>query len=198
MIISTQTINELTGFQVDNLMNFNFESFTKHLQFKKDENLPDSILRPENFTILAEGVILLYWLEDNNNKILFDFKRKGEALRPVIEIDKEKCGKIYAKCLTPVSLLSFERDRLCTCTFDDIDIANFYYGLLTQDLSSTYQQLKLLKEASIEKRYESFLREFGDIHNLISDRMIANYLGVHYTTLARMKVRLLEKEKNNQ
>jgi CRP-like cAMP-binding protein len=68
---------------------------------------------------------------------------------------------------------------------------------LEEDIGSTYRQLRLLKEADVEKRYQIFLKEYKHVYNEISDRMIASFLGVHYTTLSRVKARLLEKSKLN-
>ncbi len=166
-------------------------------QFKKDEFLAEEIIGSENISIINCGVIVLFWKNENNTKIIIDFKSAGEVLRPAIEISKEKAGKFYAQALTDSKITSVKRDFFCTCSIRNEQVSNLYYGVLTKDISSTYRQLKLLKEADLEKRYEIFLKEYKHVYNQISDRMIASFLGVHYTTLSRVKTRLLDKTKMN-
>ena len=59
-------------------------------QFKKDELLAEDIIGSENISIINRGVIVLFWKNENNTKIIIDFKSAGEVLRPAIEISKEK------------------------------------------------------------------------------------------------------------
>ncbi|WP_421918722.1 Crp/Fnr family transcriptional regulator [Marinifilum sp.] len=196
MIKLSELITDATGIPVDSMNKFDFEPNSNLLEFEKNDHVPKEIVKPNYFCIVLEGTVQLYWLEKYNKQTIIDFKRAGNALRPAIEIDQEKCGDMKAKFLSKGKLIAINRDYLCSITFKDDKISDLYYKLLTQDLSSTYLQLKMLKEESIEKRYLNFIEEYGDIYNGITDRMIANYLGVHYTTLSRMKVRLLEKQRN--
>ncbi|MDM8161832.1 hypothetical protein QUH73_18595 [Labilibaculum sp. K2S] len=188
----TKIIKEATGYDIESASRFDFTPHISLLEFKKNARIPKLNLSPDYFSIITKGTIFLYWSKDQRHNTIINFKRKGEVLRPAIEIGSVKCGELYAKCLTPVTIYSIKRDHLCSCTFQDKKLSDFYFGLLTNDINSTYCQLKMLKEANIEKRYQIFKEEYADIFNTISDRMIANYLGVHYTTLARMKVRLLK------
>lgn len=138
-----------------------------------------------------KGIVILYWKDDNNNSIIIDFKTIGQVLRPGIQINENKIGKMYAVAHTDIDLIILDSKFMCSCSFENKDISDFYYGALTRDLNFTYLQLKLLKESDLEKRYEIFLEEYKSIYNDITDRMIASYLGVHYTTLARLKAKLL-------
>ncbi len=167
-------------------------------ELDKNTELDEIILSHNKFSLILDGLIILYWIDKKGNKIIIDFKRNGDILRPAIDIAFKQEGKIYAKALNQTKLISLNREFVCKNTFTSDDISDFYYSLLTKDISSTYQQLQLLKEANIEKRYENFLNEYRDIYNLISDRMIASFLGVHYTTLARMKPRLLKGTSNTK
>ena len=98
----------------------------------------------------------------------------GQLLRPAINIDSHKVGQLKACCLADTELLLIDRKSICACTFEE-------------ELGTTYLQLKLLKEANLVKRYQIFLKEYKHIYNYVTDRMVANYLGVHHTTLSRIK-----------
>lgn len=164
-------------------------------QFLKSNYLPAPVINFHSFSLIKKGVIVLFWVNQNGSKTIIDFKKPGEVLRPAIGICTKKTGEIKAKTLLDTEIISIDRDYLCACIFKEDKIYDFYHQLLSDDISSTYRQLKLLKEVDIEKRYEIFLEEYKDIYNEVSDRMIANFLGVHYVTLSRMKSRLLSRAK---
>ena len=177
---------------------FEGEDFEKNSMrniLKKEEQLPELIISDEKISIMIRGIVVLFWQDENGTKTIIDFKSAGEVLRPAIEIKKEKAGKFYAKALIDSEIISLNRHFFCECSISNKKIADLYYGVLTHDISSTYWQLKLLKEADIEKRYETFLKKYKNIYNQVSDRMIASFLGVHYTTLSRVKHRILEKSR---
>lgn len=181
---------ESFSFPFEIFKDYDIKDASKHTGLKKDTLISKKILSHNNFTIILKGIIVLYWKDDNNNTTIIDFKTTGQVLRPGIGISEERIGVIYAKAHTDVDLISIDAKFICSCALENNAISDFYYRGLSNDLNSTYIQLKLLKEADLEKRYEIFLEKYKSIYNDISDRMIASYLGVHYTTLARLKAKI--------
>lgn len=174
---------------------FDFENNSKRYRFIKNELLPEELNDHENISYITKGIVVLYWKNENRTKTIVDFKGAGEVLRPAVEVSEKRVGKIYFQAFTDTEILMMGRVFLCSCASESSLASDFFFGILRDDISSTYRQLRLLKEANLEKRYEMFLEEYRHIYNKISDRMIANYLGVHFTTLSRMKMRIFNSEK---
>lgn len=183
-------VNIFNGFELDN--NSDYKSF------ERDKILPEAVMDHKNVAIIENGIVMLFYKNADGTQTIIDFKSTGEVLRPAVELLENKTGKLYALAYTNTQIKMLNREFLCSCTFKSTMISDFYYGLLKEDISSTYRQLKLLKEADLGKRYLIFLEEYKHIYNEISDRMIANYLGVHFTTLSRVKARLLNREKKTK
>ncbi len=189
-------MNENYVFPLEIFEGQNLESNSTTLKFEKDETLPETIINHKIISIIEKGIVVIFWEDESKIKTIVDFKCEGEVLRPAIEVSSKKTGRFHAQSLTNSEITSIDRDFFCSCSIKKDEISDFYYGLLTEDISSTYRQLKLLKEADLEKRYETFLKEYKHVYNIISDRMIANFLGVHYTTLSRVKARLINKARD--
>lgn len=191
--MDTLNINEDEfHFPYDFFKAFPFETNLRNTFLPKDHELPDEYLHHQNITIIISGLIFLYWKDEDGEKTIIDFKRKGDVLRPAVEIETEKIGIMRGITMQETKFVMLDKNFFCSCALAKDEISTFYYKLLEKDISSTYRQLKLHKETSLEKRYETFLRENKDIYNDVTDRMIANYLGVHYTTLSRLKSKMLK------
>ncbi len=182
------------NFPYDIFEGFGLKAASKNLSIKKGTVFSKDILSHKNFSLIIKGIVVLYWKDENGDSIIIDFKTTKQLLRPDIEINENRIGKIYAVAHTDVDLILLNSKFICSCALKNKAISDFYYGALTSELNFTYLQLKLLKESELEKRYKIFREEYKFIYNNITDRMIASYLGVHYTTLSRLKTKLL----NNQ
>lgn len=173
---------------------YDFDEFSKALSFKKNDEIPVDFVKPENLPLVVKGVVMVYIEPFIDEKLIIDFKYSGQLLRPAINVDPSKVGQLKACCLADTELILMDRGFICSCTFEDEAISAFYYKLLEEELGTTYLQLKLLKEANLVKRYQIFLKEYKHIYNYVTDRMVSNYLGVHYTTLSRIKRKALALE----
>lgn len=174
---------------------YDLKDVSQSFSFQKDEHLDGIIADHQSFSIVLSGIVILFWENEDGNRTIIDFRSAGEILRPVIEITERVVGKIYALAYTSVEVMVLDRKFMCECALENDEIDSYFYANLTNDINSTFQQLKLLKVANLEKRYEIFLNKYQHIYNEISDEMIANYLGVHYTTLSRMKARFWNRKK---
>ena len=197
-MMKNESVKKANGFPFKIFEGHDLDGHSKNQVFEKNEVIPQDMINPERFPLVKSGLVVLYWKSENGEKIIVDFKSDGQLLRPGIEVDSQKTGKLHAICLKDTEMTFIQRNFLCESSSNNKLISDFYYSLLEEELSSTYIQLKLLKEANLEKRYLIFLNEYKHIYNEISDRMIANYLGVHYTTLSRVKAKILESEKHTQ
>ncbi len=174
------------------------EDHSGYLTFEKDKILAEEAMNHKNVALILKGVVILFFENTDGTKTIIDFKSVGEVLRPAVELSEKKTGKLFAIAHSDTHIKIMNREFLCSCSLKSESVSTFYYGILMNDISSTYRQLKLLKEADLGKRYLIFLEEYKHIYNEISDRMIANYLGVHFTTLSRVKAKILAKERQNQ
>ncbi len=160
-------------------------------KLEKNESIIPEFLHDDKITMVISGLIMMYWKDEEGNKIIIDFKRPGEILRAAANIDNSYTGDMYGVALKATEIRVLDRFFFCSCATNNDNISEFYYGLLKKDISSTYRQLKLHKETDLKKRYEIFLNEYKDIYNDVTDRMVANYLGVHHTSLSRLKAKII-------
>jgi len=172
-----------------------FETNLRNTFLTKDNELPDEYLYTQNITLITSGLIMLYWEDEDGIKTIIDFRRNGEVLRPAVDLADERLGIMRGVTMKDTKFIMLDKDFFCSCSLANKEVSTFYYELLTKDISSTYRQLKLHKETNLEKRYGTFLNEYSEIYNDITDRMVANYLGVHFTTLSRLKSKMLKDAK---
>lgn len=176
---------------------YDLKKASDRTSFRKDEFLTEEVMLHKNVSLITSGIVILFWKKEDGTRTIIDFKSTGDVLRPAVEVSENKIGKIYAQAHTDVEVTLLDRKFLCSCTTESVPITDFFLGVLINDISSTYRQLKLLKVADLKERYLTFLDEYKHIYNEITDRMIASYLGVHYTTLSRVKAKILEDEKSS-
>tara|TARA_R110002049_G_scaffold206269_1_gene376828 strand:+ start:79269 stop:79727 length:459 start_codon:yes stop_codon:yes gene_type:complete len=124
---------------------YDLKNVLKRISLKKNTQFSKETLSHNNFTIIMKGIVILYWKDNNNNSIIIDFKTVGQVLRPGIEINEDITGKIYAIAHTDVEIISLDAKFMCACAIENNAISDFFYSGLTNDLNSTYRQLKLLK-----------------------------------------------------
>lgn len=158
--------------------------------FERKTELNSEILHYSNISIIKKGLVVTYLLDEQGNEIILDFKSENQVLRPAVEMDQKKIGILKARCLKDTEIYTLKRELFCS-HLSDAQVSNYYYRLLDSDITSTYSQIKLLKISNLELRYKTFLSEYQHANNYITDRQIANYLGIHYTSLARMKKKLI-------
>lgn len=194
-IIPNQEIRRGFIFPHEIFEGFELKINSKYFILKKDESIPHEILQSGYIPLITKGVVVLYWDNGTDDKTIFDFKSEGEILQPANEISKNKHGDLNGLCAQNSEIILINDTFISTCALLNPEISKFYKQLLTDNFSATYNQIKFLKEGDLEKRYEIFLREYKHIYNDITDRMIANYLGAHYTTLSRVKSRMITKLK---
>lgn len=160
--------------------------------FKKGEQIPDKYLGPEAVSYIKSGIVILYWNTDKEKRIIVDFKSDSQLLKGILPVHYQKVGKLNARCLNTTKLFFIPRDVILNCFADNVSITQYFLPMLEEQNRHIYTQLKFLKTADLEERYLIFLKEYKHIYNQISDRMIASYLGVHYTSLSRIKAKLIE------
>lgn len=163
---------------------------SSRIAYNENEFISSNITDHKNVCIVALGIVVSFWENEDGTRTILNFKTPGEVLRPAIEVSEHVTGEICSIAYTDVDIIILDRKYLSACSLKSKLVSTFFYDLLTNDINSTYRQLKLLKQADLRKRYELFLDEYKHISNRISDRMIASYLGVHYTTLSRLKSKI--------
>ncbi|MCV6629653.1 MAG: hypothetical protein OIF50_07325 [Flavobacteriaceae bacterium] len=163
------------------------------LTFKKGTDISESIDTQQHITFITKGIVLVYRLQESGNISIIDIKSSGQILQPTIDISLEDKESTHFKAYSQTEICAFNRKQLFfnqkpACKKDKV-VSNFLIRIIENDIKSIYRQLEFIKESSLEKRYQMFLERYGNIYNDISDRLIASFLGVHFTTLSRMKTR---------
>ena len=195
---SLNEVREESYYSLEDLLNkHELESETLDFIIKKGDDIPIECFHEDRIALITRGAVMVYWKDENKEKLILDFKKEDEILRPAIVLDTTFTGEIYGKALTDVEIKLADRLYFCSIAGIDDKIGNLYYKLLGNDISSSHRQLKLLKNTNIEERYLCFLQWYKDVYNELTDRMVANFLGIHYTTLSRVKARILARERQN-
>ena len=78
------------------------------------------------------------------------------------------------------------------------ELNKYVHECSLQTYLKLYEQLLKLKDATLEHRYKFFLERYSKIYNRVSDRMIASFLGVHHTSLSRVKTKSILKNGDKQ
>ncbi len=182
-------------FPIELFNDFEFNGNSEVLSLKKDDVVDRNLLDPSNLVIIQKGIILLYWENIDNERTIIDFKSSGGWLYSSTYM-KVEVGELNNVCLVDTELMVIGKKFMCDCAFHSREISELYGCLFSDDINATYNQLKLLKEVNLEKRYLAFMKDYKDIYNHISDKMISSFLGVHPTTLSRIKRKLLIKNEN--
>ncbi len=173
---------------------FDLLSHSSNVELEKGEDVSLKMLGMEWSVIVEEGCIALFWITETGADVIIDFKHEGEMINSSLGISNNELGNVYARGLSKTKLLLMNTNFISDCSLKSEPVSTFFHELMYVDIHKTFRQFRLLKIANIEERLERFNRENSNIRNLIPDRMLANYLGIHYTTLSRIKTRNIKKD----
>lgn len=187
------------SFPLEVFLEHNLDKESIIQKHKKGTEITELLRQEDHIYFITKGIVLVYRLQESGNISIIDFKSAGQILKPTIDIAEEDRGKIQYKAYQDSVIFAFNRSQLFFnknyASKKDMLVSKFLTRIIENDIISIYRQLELFKETSLEKRYAMFIEMYSKIYNHISDRLISSFLGVHFTTLSRMKARYLSMSK---
>jgi CRP-like cAMP-binding protein len=162
------------------------EGFTTQ-HFERGDYLWETGRRCENIYFINEGLVRIFYLDENGDEITVHFANKKNFVCDPESFSASEPSSVSALIETPSDVVVLDkavRKRLEE-TFSD-------WNALLHEITekSLFEKVKLrnqLLQSNAKERFEIFLSTFPGVANQVKAADIASYLGISQFTLSHLK-----------
>lgn len=143
--------------------------------------------RRDEFFFISEGLVRIYYVDQEGNEVNEGFYEEGMLLGPISSFISGSPCLYYIQALEPCTLVAVNYHAFHEYAKDKPDILNFELTFM-QSLfvsNATRDAKRLINNG--EQRYRWFCREYAHLFERIPQYHIASFLGMTPVSLSRLR-----------
>ncbi|SOE20484.1 cAMP-binding domain of CRP or a regulatory subunit of cAMP-dependent protein kinases [Spirosomataceae bacterium TFI 002] len=139
--------------------------------------------------LVNNGCLMTYYQDPNKNKQVMQFSQMGWWTGDFLSIAENTLSKYSIRAMENSSYCSLDNatyERVCA----EIPILETYFRRLFQNAIASHQE-RIIRNISFsaEERYETFIKSYPKIEQMVAQKYIASYLGMSPEFLSKIKAR---------
>ena len=169
----------------------NLVAMATPIALKKGELLYREGEQSDKITFLFQGLLRGYFL-DTNGRDITDCFVFGYGAPVMGSIDPREPAVVNIEALTDCSLLQLPMANMMELVETHAQICRLYTHFLLQSLKRHWAVKSAMYQYDATQRYQWFLRSYPGLHQQVSGKHIASFLGMTQVTLSRLRRALRE------
>jgi CRP-like cAMP-binding protein len=143
---------------------------------------------------LRKGLVRMYHIKENGEEITFNLIPENNIVANFEFIGMQAASKFYYETLEDCSFLSLEYNVLESIISNNLKLESNRKFFLRKLLMESAERVQSFVLMNPEERYQKFVKEYPDLNNRVSDKYIAQVLGVTPVSLSRIRKRIVLKK----
>lgn len=166
-------------------------SIAKFTSIKKGQYLLQLNQVAKNIHFVCEGLITSQFVTPDGNTHIKNFFLEGNFAASTVSLLLSSPSAFALECLEDGVVISLNFKKYKQLISENDDLKNFYIGYLEKKwiIENEKRQISFATQTAME-RYLTFLKDYADLENRVSQRHIASYLGITPTQLSRIRKNL--------
>ena len=171
-------------------------SYFRQKNFKRNEVLIRSGAVAREVFFVTKGLLHQYYIDEAGNERTCDFTFENKFVTDLESFTRKTPATSSVKALKPTSCLTVNCEDLTRLIEESAAARDFFNTVVEQIASESMKRTKSLLTFSPEQRFLELVEHQPDIFQLVSQRYIAQYLGIAPESLSRIKRRLMRGAKS--
>lgn len=146
---------------------------------------PGDVCRHKMFVL--SGLIRLYRTREDGSEHNMHFATENDWMTEPESLNHGTPTTYSIEALEDTEMLLWTKRDFMQLSTAIPKLKLYSEGIIAQNLALTRERVFNTMSATIEERYEDFIRDYPDIFNRIPLHMVASYLGVSLKTLTRVR-----------
>lgn len=161
------------------------EGLFKESFVPKNSRILNAGEKSDRFFINIDGLLRIYYNNDNGQEFTKTFIQKNEIATPYAEMLQKQPSRVSIEALTDTTILTLYEHQ-----FEKLLLNSACWSKLQKKYTEIYYIFREEREyellaLTVKERFESFKKRFPDVFSLIPQYYVASYLGVTPVTLSR-------------
>ncbi|WP_422358676.1 Crp/Fnr family transcriptional regulator [Reichenbachiella sp.] len=137
---------------------------------------------------VLEGILISQYPSGEGQVHIKNFFLPGNMAGSKVSLLKSTPSKFSIQCLEDAKIIAFDFAKYRDLVFSTPDLMNFYIKYLEDKwiIENEKRQMAFATQSATE-RYLTFLKDYPDLENRVSQHQIALFLGVTPTQLSRIR-----------
>lgn len=167
---------------------------TKHtLSVKKGEMLLRQGEICKYSFYVKKGLLKYYAIDDNGKVHVLQFAPEQWFVADRESYFFNQASSYFIDAMEDSEVLQFSYTDFCTLSDVDTDFAQFNDRLLHRHIAQLQNRILLLLSATVEERYQHFIKTYPELLLRVPQHLVASYLGVTPEGLSRVRKELARK-----
>ncbi|MBO4955861.1 MAG: Crp/Fnr family transcriptional regulator [Muribaculaceae bacterium] len=163
--------------------------FIEHCRFPKRHRLVVDNARSHYAYFIEEGLTRSFWMVDGE-EVTTSFTTAGAIVFSMDELYYNKPSEENVETITPVTALRIHVDNLRKLFQTNLELSNWGRIIHQNEYRRLHRSHKERLTLAARERYEAFCMQFPEIAAKARLGDIASYLGLHLSTLSRLRGRI--------
>jgi CRP-like cAMP-binding protein len=146
---------------------------------------PGDVCRYKMFVL--NGLIRLYRTREDGSEHIMHFATQHDWMTEPESLNHGTPTTYYIEALEDTELFLWTKRDFTQLCVAIPQLKTYSENIITQNLAMTRERVFNTMSATIEERYDDFIRDYPDVFNRIPLHMVASYLGVSLKTLTRVR-----------
>lgn len=164
-----------------------FAEFFHLQQLKDNEHWIKAGQSCEEFFYIAEGLVRIYYVDQEGNEVNEGFYEEGMLLGPISSFVSGAPCPYYIQTVEPATLLVANYPKFHDYALDKPEILNFEITFMHSLFVSNAKRDAKRLICNGEQRYRWFCKEYNHLLERIPQYHIASFLGMTPVSLSRLK-----------
>jgi CRP-like cAMP-binding protein len=144
----------------------------------------------EVFFVL-KGALHQFYIDEAGNERTCNFTFENDFITDLESFGQKTESPSSIKAITDTTCLTIRCENLSVLMKESPIVAEYFRILMEQIAAKSIKRTKLLLSFSPEKQFLQLVEEEPEIFQRVSQRLIAQYLGIAPESLSRIKKRLM-------
>jgi CRP-like cAMP-binding protein len=162
------------------------ERYVQRVNYLKGEILIRENDIVQNFIITASGFYMAYYKNQKEQKFIQAFHKKHDLMAPINELSLRVKSPVTIECLKNGHCYEISWNALEIMAKSEPNFMDFRNGLISRQISEQSTYIRNLVTLSISERLEKLKVEKPDVILNVTQKHIANYLGITPVALSRL------------
>ncbi|MBL4678654.1 MAG: Crp/Fnr family transcriptional regulator [Mucilaginibacter sp.] len=146
---------------------------------------PGDVCRHKMF--ILSGMVRLYRTREDGSEHIMHFATENEWMTEPESLNHGTPTAYYIEALEDTELLLWTKRDFTQLSIAIPQLKTYSENIIAKNLAMTRERVFNTMSATVEERYDDFIRDYPDVFNRIPLHMVASYLGVSLKTLTRVR-----------
>jgi CRP-like cAMP-binding protein len=162
------------------------EKYVQRVNYSKGDILIRENDIVQNFIITGSGFYMAYYKNQKEQKFIQEFHTKHDFMAPINELSLTGKSPVTIECLKNGHCYKISWNALEIMAKSEPNFMDFRNGLISRQYAEQSTYIKDLVTLSMSERLEKLKVEKPDVMLNITQKHIANYLGITPVALSRL------------